>query len=40
MGTFHVNVEGVSPEVSVPKKSRTASLTIAGKWSERVDADS
>ena len=32
MGAFDMDVEGVSPEVSVPKKSRIASLTIAGKW--------
>ena len=32
MGAFDMDVEGICPEVSVPKKSRIASLTIAGKW--------
>ena len=32
MGAFDMDVERVNPEVSVPKKSRIASLTIAGKW--------
>ena len=32
MSAFDMDVEGVSPEVSVPKKSRIAPLTIAGKW--------
>ena len=32
MGAFDMDVEGDNPEVSVPKKSRTASLTIPGKW--------
>ena len=31
-GAFDMDVEGVSPEVCVPKKSRMASLTVAGKW--------
>ena len=30
MGASDMDVEGVSPEVSVPKKSNIASLTIAG----------
>ena len=31
MGAFDMDVEGDNPEVSVPKKGRIASLTIAGK---------
>ena len=32
MGTFDMDAKGENPEVSVPKKSRMASLTIARKW--------
>ena len=32
IGAFDMDVERVNPEVSVPKKSRIASLTIAGKF--------
>ena len=31
MGTCVMDVKGENPEVSVPKRSRIASLTIAGK---------
>ena len=32
MVAFDTDVEGVSPEVSLPKKCRMASLTITGTW--------
>ena len=31
LGAFDMDVEGVSPEVSVPKRDRIASLTVAGQ---------